>query len=53
MMGQVATGNLHMVNQTPIEWFSKKQGTVQTGSYGAGFVATRTATNQIIDLRTT
>ena len=51
--GRAVTGILHMINQTPVEWYSKKQGTVETATYGAEFVAARTATDQIIDLRTT
>ena len=51
--GKSATGILHLVNQTPIEWFSKKQATVETATYGSEFVAARHATDQIIDLRYT
>ena len=42
-----------MVNQTPIEAYSKKQATVETATYGSEFVAARTATEQKIDLRFT
>jgi hypothetical protein len=41
---------LHFVNQTPVEWFSKQQNTVETATYGSEFVVARTATEQIIDL---
>eukprot|EP00934_Nitzschia_sp_Nitz4_P007498 Nitzschia sp. Nitz4//scaffold70_size99833//1423//3150//NITZ4_004580-RA/size99833-snap-gene-0.140-mRNA-1//-1//CDS//3329557090//7488//frame0 len=51
--GRSVTGTLHFVNQTPIEWFSKKQSTVETATYGSEFVAARTATEQIIDIRIT
>ena len=51
--GKSATGILHMINQTPIDWFSKKQSTVETATYGLEFVAARQATDQIIDLRFT
>ena len=51
--GKAATGILHLVNQTPVEWFSRKQPTVETATYGSEFVAARTATDQIIDLRYT
>ena len=37
-----------MINQTPFEWYSKKQRTVETATYGSEFVATRIATEQII-----
>jgi hypothetical protein len=49
--GKSATGILHLVNQTPIDWFSKRQSTVETATYGSEFVAARIATEQIIDLR--
>ena len=48
-----ASGILHLLNQTPIEWWSKKQATVETATYGSEFVAGRIAVDQIIDIRTT
>jgi hypothetical protein len=51
--GKSATGILHLVNQTPVEWFSRKQPTVETATYGSEFVAARQATEQVIDLRYT
>ncbi len=51
--GKSVTGCLHLVNQTPIDWFSKKQATVETATYGSEFVAARTCVEQIIDLRLT
>ena len=51
--GKSATGILHLVNQTPIAWFSKRQATVETATYGSEFVAARQATEQIMDLRYT
>ena len=53
LTGRAATGILHVVNQTPIDWFSKRQSTVETATYGSEFVAGRIATEQIIDLRIT
>jgi hypothetical protein len=47
------TGILHLINQTPIAWFSKRQGSVETATYGSEFVAARIATEQIMDLRYT
>ena len=38
---------------TPTDWFSKRQGTVETETYGSKFVAAKTATEQIMDLRNT
>jgi hypothetical protein len=43
-------GILHFVNQrTPVEWFSKRQNTVETATCDSEFVVARTATKQIID----
>ena len=36
-----------------MDWFSKKQATVETATYGSEFVAARTCVEQIIDLRNT
>ena len=51
--GRALSGILHLVNGTPVEWFSKRQATVETATYSSEFVAARTATEQIIDLRNT
>ena len=51
--GRSMTGILHLLNQTPIYWFSKKQGSVETATYGSEFVAAKTATEQIMDLKYT
>ena len=51
--GKSVTGILHLVNKTPLDWYSKKQPTVETATYGSEFVAARTCIEQIIDLRTT
>jgi len=53
MTGRSVTGILHYVNKTPIEWYSKKQSTVETATYGSEYVAARTCVEQIIDLRNT
>ena len=39
--------------QGPIDWYSKKQGTVEAATFGSEANAARTATEQIIDLRGT
>ncbi|MGL5917965.1 MAG: reverse transcriptase domain-containing protein, partial [Cetobacterium sp.] len=49
--GRSVTGIIHLFNKTPVDWYSKKQATVETATYGAEFVAARTAMEQIIDLR--
>ena len=51
--GKSLTGCLHFVNKTPVDWYSKKQGTVETATYGSEFVAAKTATKQIMDIRQT
>ena len=51
LTGRSVTGILHLLNQTPIDWYSKKQATVETATYGSEFVAARTCVEQTIDLR--
>ena len=51
--GRSVTGCLHFVNHTPIDSYSKRQATVETATYGSEFVASKTATEQILDLRHT
>ena len=46
-------GIIHMVNQTVINFYSKKQNTVEMSMHGSKFMAARTATEQILDLRLT
>ena len=36
-----------------MDWFSKRQATVETTTYGSEFVAEKAATEQIMDLRNT
>jgi hypothetical protein len=50
--GKSVTGCIHFFNQTPIDAYTKKQATVETATYGSEFVAARTCTEQIIELRT-
>ena len=51
--GRSVTGCLHFVNHTPIDSYSKRQAIVETATYGSEFVSSKTATEQIIDLRHT
>ena len=51
--GCSVTACLHFVNGTPIDWYSKKQATVETATHGSEFVAARTCVEQVIDLRNT
>ena len=51
--GRAVTGILSLVNQTPVDWYSKKQTTVATATFGSEFVAARQATDILVDLRYT
>jgi len=51
--GKSVTGILHIINKTPMDWFCKKQATVESATYGTEFVAARTCVEQVIDIRTT
>lgn len=51
--GKSVTGVLHFLNQMPIDWYTKRQATVETATYGSEFIAARTCVEQIIDLRNT
>ena len=42
-----------MLNQTPINWYTKLQSTVETATFGSEYVAGRTCVEQVIDLRLT
>ena len=41
------------LNKTPVDWFSKKQSTVETATYSSEFVAARTAVERLMELRLT
>ena len=45
--GKSLTGCLHIVNKTPVDWYSIKV-TVETATYGSEFVAAKTPTEQIM-----
>ena len=47
------TGILHLVNQTPVDWYCKRQATVERATYGSEFNVVRTATEQSMDMRYT
>ena len=51
--GKCLTGCHHFVNKTPVDWYSKKQATVETATYGSEFVAAKAETEQIMDIRQT
>jgi hypothetical protein len=50
--GRSVSAVLHFINQTPVKWFSKKQPTIETATYGSEFVAAKMAVQQIIGIRT-
>ena len=51
--GRSVTACIHMLNKTVIDTYSKLQSTVETATFGSEYVAARTATEQVIDLRNT
>ena len=51
VMGRSASGILEFINQTPMDWFSKRQSQVETATYGSEFMVARQATARMIDLR--
>ena len=51
--GRSVTAVLHFFNLTPANWYSKRQAPVENATYGSEFVAAKTATEQIVDIRQT
>ena len=51
--GRSASGILDMLNQTPIDWLSKRQNQVETATYGSEFMVARQACERITDIRYT
>ena len=51
--GRAVKACLHLSNATPSHSHTKRQATVETATFGTGFVASRIATDQMIDLRYT
>jgi hypothetical protein len=53
LTGCSVTGILHLLtNNTPIDWYSKKQASIKTATCGSEFIAARTCVDQEIDLCT-
>jgi len=50
--GKALTGIVHFLNQTMINCYSRKQATVESATFGAEFIAGRTAIQQTKDIRT-
>ena len=40
--GRSVTGILHFINQAPIDWYSKKQGSIEGATFGSEFMALKT-----------
>jgi hypothetical protein len=51
--GRAVTGILHFMNKTPINWFSRKQSTMKTATYGSKFTSAKMAIQQTQGLHTT
>ncbi len=51
--GRLASGIEEYLNQTPIDWMSKRQNQVETATYGSEFMVARQAVERLIDLRYT
>lgn len=45
------TGLIIFLNSAPIIWMSKKQGSIETSSFGSEFAAMKVATEQVVALR--
>jgi hypothetical protein len=43
LTGRSVTGILHLLNQTFIDWFSRRQATAETATFGSKFTAARIA----------
>ena len=50
--GRLVTAILHLIQKTPIDWFSKNQATVETVTNGSNFISGRICVDQVVDLRT-
>ena len=50
LSGKAVAGCIHLINKTPIMWYSKMQTASEAANYGAGFVAGRKCIEQVIDI---
>ena len=53
LTGRSQTGILHLLNKTPVDWFSKLQPNVETATHGSEFVAARIGVDHIVEIRNT
>lgn len=51
--GKAQSGIIHFIQQTPVEWYSKLQDTIETATFGSEGVCGRIATDQVIGMRAT
>jgi hypothetical protein len=51
--GRSVTAILHFLNQTLMDWYSKKQAIVKTATFGSELITVRTTINQIVNLQMT
>ena len=51
--GRSVSGVLHLISQTLIDWYAKKQAAVKTATYGLEFIAARICVEQIVGFRVT
>ena len=51
--GRSLIGMLHFLNKTLIDWYSKKQATIETATYESEYSSARTCLKQIADLKAT
>ncbi|KAL7564900.1 hypothetical protein ACA910_009389 [Epithemia clementina (nom. ined.)] len=51
--GRSVTAILLFINGTPIDWYSKRQSTVETATFGSEFVSARSAVDQASEFRNT
>ena len=51
--GRAVTGIITMLNKTPVDWYCKKQNSVESSTYGSEFMAARIATDKIVEMRYT
>jgi len=49
LTGRSVMGILHFLNRMPIDWYSKKQATVEMATYGSELVSAQLAVDQIVD----
>ena len=45
--GKSVTVLVHLINKTPLDWYSKKQATVETSTYGSEYVSARICVEQL------